>query len=125
MATTAAGFPVVLKIHRPRSSSLVRRLRMASSSSRAICSGHQFAPAPVAFSSVFAVTASGARTVMVAVRASRFNLHVHKFVVQPAFVDVRFERCERIPFAPAGPVALLGELASARCLTVFRQIAVV
>ena len=41
MAMMASALPVVLMSQRPRSSSLVRRWRMASSSSRASWSGYQ------------------------------------------------------------------------------------
>ena len=44
-ARTAAASPEVLSTQVPMSSSLVRMCRMASSSSRTICSGHQFTPA--------------------------------------------------------------------------------
>ena len=45
MASTAAASPSVLISQVPMSSSLVRIDRIASSSSRAICSGYQAAPA--------------------------------------------------------------------------------
>jgi hypothetical protein len=53
---------------------LVRSIRIASSSSRAICSGHQAAPAAT-MSSIFDCTAAaGALTVSVARRAARSML---------------------------------------------------
>ena len=53
--------------------SLVRRLRMASSNSRTICSGHQPAPAASAHCSVGASADSGPCTMRVTVRASRLS----------------------------------------------------
>src|SRR6267378_745843 len=59
MARTASGFPAVLIIQSPKSSSLARKVRMASSSSRAIWSGHQLAPAAITISKLCSVTDSG------------------------------------------------------------------
>src|SRR5438309_1951917 len=61
-ARTVSGFPAVLKIHKPKSSSSVRKVRMASSSARAISSGHQFAPAASTFSKLSSATEPGQPT---------------------------------------------------------------
>ena len=70
-ASTASASPRVFRIQVPTSISLVRRHRIASSSSRAIASGHQ--PAPAAWMAATSVgwAAAGADTVSVAVRALR------------------------------------------------------
>ncbi len=45
LASTASMLPVVLSSSSPSSSSFVRSIRMASSSSRAMASGHHWSPA--------------------------------------------------------------------------------
>ena len=66
LASTAAASPSVFRIQVPMSSSLVRIERIASSSSRAIASGHQAAPCASMPSMVSGVAAVGAFTVNVA-----------------------------------------------------------
>ena len=69
--STSPASPRVFSTQVPISSSLVRRFRMASSSSRASCSGHQFTPAARMASGVDSIAARGAFTVSVAMRAAR------------------------------------------------------
>eukprot|EP01139_Manchomonas_bermudensis_P011055 Amastigsp_a341910_3.p3 type:complete len:107 gc:universal Amastigsp_a341910_3:212-532(+) len=71
MRITWPASPVVLITQVPTSSSLVRRFRMASSSSRCSLSGYQFAPAVSIVSGVDSMAAAGAFTVMVAIRVAR------------------------------------------------------
>ena len=70
-ASTCAASPSVLRIHKPMSSSLVRRCRIASSSWRAIASGHHAAPAASIAAMSVAGAAAGAFTVSVAMRRAR------------------------------------------------------
>ena len=68
---TAAVSPSVRSSQMPMSSTLVRIDRIASSSSRAICSGHQAAPAATIASTSAGCAPCGAFTVKVAVRRVR------------------------------------------------------
>jgi len=70
-ASTLSVSPRVLKIHVPISSSFVRSIRTASSSSRAIASGHHASPAAWIASMPEGISFRGAKTVTVAVRAFR------------------------------------------------------
>jgi hypothetical protein len=70
-ASTAAASPSVLSSQVPMSSSLVRRLRIASSSWRHIASGHQAAPAASMSAMPAGCVPVGALTVIVAVRLLR------------------------------------------------------
>ena len=70
-SSTAARSPRVLICQRPTSRSLVRSMRMASSSSRAMASGHQRAPCVRISSSSSGWRPIGADTVSVAMRVSR------------------------------------------------------
>src|SRR6266851_2925299 len=104
-ARTASGFPAVLKIHSPNSNSLARRVRMASSSSRDICSGHQEAPAARAFSNVSSVKACGARFTI--------EQDIDIFVVQARGVDGTFQRGERDSLCADGTITLPGKFQGA------------
>ena len=70
-ASTLSMSPRVFSCQVPISSSLVRSMRIASSSSRAICSGHQATPAARMPSIASGCACLGPETVSVAVRAAR------------------------------------------------------
>src|SRR5437588_2931125 len=117
MASMASALPLVLKSQMPSSSSLVRAVRMASSSSRAICSGHQLAPATRMSSSELAVRDSGALTWKVAVRASRSKLTETYWYSYPESEVSRWSGVSWTPRASVGR-SLLSASSRARLATV-------
>ena len=71
LASIASASPRVFSTQVPISSSFVRRSRIASSSSRAICNGHHVAPAAMISWIVDGCGPDGALTVIAARRAAR------------------------------------------------------
>jgi hypothetical protein len=95
------------------SSSLVRMCRMASSSSRAICSGHQAAPAASMAAMSAGWAPAGALTVKVAVAPGPVDLHRDVLVGHPSASSVRATRGQRNAFAVGRAVALRRQLLGA------------
>ena len=100
--------PAVRKSHVPTSSSLVRMLKIASSNSRAICKGYQFAPAGSMPAIVLGTADLGACTVNVAVRLARSIATCTYSYVRPSGLVVLFKGVNFTPLpAAAAPARLL------------------
>ena len=114
-ASTAAASPSVFSSQVPMSSSLVRIDRIASSSSRAIASGHQRAPAASMPAMSVGCGAAGALTVNVAVRRARSISHrrrARSAARRRSIAALRAASAPR-PCASAGRSLRVGQLARA------------
>ena len=105
IASTAVASPAVFMIHVPISSSLVRSSRIASSSSRAIASGHHAAPCASMAAMSCGCRSGGCRHRDRRVARLAIDLHVDVTVMVAGVVDGSLERGERDAARRLRPVA--------------------